>query len=133
MDKEQEFALNMRAYKPEVYNDMSDRELRELSCTLRMAIRLQIPGTVSTIVPMAIVMDIWGDMLQPMTKEERWEFASRVECEREFGHHTDHSDCQRIIWEMNHGANDAYEAYYGGLNREAEEAMLGRPLFPNEY
>ena len=110
MNKEQEFAESMRAYVPEVYGDTSDEDMRELSRTLRMAVRLQVPGTISTIVPMAIVSDIWGDMLQPM---DRREFAARVECESEFGHHTDHEDCARMLYDMQHAALDASLAYYG--------------------
>jgi hypothetical protein len=30
-------------------------------------------------------------------------------------------------------AQSAYDCYMDGLNREGEEEMLGRPLFPNEY
>ena len=59
----------------------------------------------------------------------------RVECDREFGvdHEHDAEECERILWEMSHGADAAYDAYADAYNREAEEESLGRPLFPNEY
>ena len=60
------------------------------------------------------------------------------DCDIEFGPHVhDDVECARILDEMENGANRAYEAYHDSyadaLNREAEEHMLGRPLFPNEY
>lgn len=56
------------------------------------------------------------------------EAMKRYECLSEFGPHEDHSDCERMLHDMANGCicDDAY-------NREAEETMLGRPLFPNEY
>lgn len=54
------------------------------------------------------------------------------DCDIEFGEHThDDIECARILDVMNNGypENDLRDA----LNREAEENMLGRPLFPNEY
>lgn len=57
------------------------------------------------------------------------------ECDREFGEHEhDDAECARMLDEMSGASVIAHmewerEAY----NREAEESMLGRPLFPNEY
>ena len=63
---------------------------------------------------------------------------TREACEAEFGpHEHDDEECARILDEMENGADRAYEAYWAAeaeaYNREAEENMLGRPLFPNEY
>jgi len=52
-------------------------------------------------------------------------------CFREFGPHDEHDDCERILADMNGGDDGSW--YADALNREAEEGMLGRPLFPNEY
>lgn len=42
-----------------------------------------------------------------------------------------------VPWVSPYDDYDDYDAYYDddpyGYNREAEESMLGRPLFPNEY
>ena len=56
------------------------------------------------------------------------------DCDIEFGEHEhDDAECQRMLDTMSGvGVDDGSwerEAY----NREAEEQMLGRPLFPNEY
>lgn len=53
-------------------------------------------------------------------------------CYREFGDH-DHDvvECSRILHDMSGGDDGSW--YADALNREAEENMLGRPLFPNEY
>lgn len=59
-----------------------------------------------------------------------------TECELEFGPHTEHADCAWLLDEMTHGADraaDAADDLARAYNREAEEQMLGRPLFPNEY
>ena len=58
-----------------------------------------------------------------------------LECYEEFGPHDhDPEECERILWVMNGGDTIAYmEAEQEAYSREAEEASLGRPLFPNEY
>ena len=53
-------------------------------------------------------------------------------CTEEFGPHEDHSECERIMDGMN-GYSDYDDGYAYSYNRELEEDMLGRPLFPNEY
>lgn len=53
------------------------------------------------------------------------------DCDIEFGVHVhDEAECQRILDDMSGGYDDGLA---DALNREAEESMLGRPLFPNEY
>jgi hypothetical protein len=53
------------------------------------------------------------------------------DCDAEFGpHEHDDVECARILADMSPDYDD-WEAR--ALNREAEENMLGRPLFPNEY
>lgn len=58
--------FNMIAYKPEVYGDWTYPQFDELASLLRMHIRLGVKPTVSTIVPISIVQEIWGHMLDPM-------------------------------------------------------------------
>jgi len=54
-------------------------------------------------------------------------------CDREFGpHEHDNAECERILHDMSGGYDDG-SWLADALNREAEESMLGRPLFPNEY
>jgi hypothetical protein len=78
-------------------------------------------------------MDFLTGNVTAAEERDLYDAGEISECEFEFGVHDDHSDCDRILDEMNYGASDAYDAYYGGYDREAEENMLGRPLFPNEY
>jgi len=53
-------------------------------------------------------------------------------CDREFGpHEHDEAECARILDTMSGGDDGSWLA--DAFNREAEEASLGRPLFPNEY
>ena len=57
-------------------------------------------------------------------------------CDLEFGEDHDHDDaeCARMLDEMSGGSMiDHMEWERDAYNREAEENMLGRPLFPNEY
>lgn len=55
-----------------------------------------------------------------------------LSCDFEFGidHEHDEMECNRLIDAMS-GEAEAQDDY--GMNREAEEQMLGRPLFPNEF
>lgn len=54
------------------------------------------------------------------------------ECDFEFGEHEhDDVECARLLDAMSGG--DYYDDYTDALSIEAEESMLGRPLFPNEY
>ena len=60
-------------------------------------------------------------------------FVEQRDCDIEFGiHEHDEAECQRILDTMS-GGYDAGSWLAESLNREAEESMLGRPLFPNEY
>jgi len=60
-------------------------------------------------------------------------FVEERPCDREFGiHEHDEAECPRILADMNGGYDDG-SWLADALNREAEEGMLGRPLFPNEY
>lgn len=59
------------------------------------------------------------------------EVLAHYDCYQEFGPHDGHSDCNRILDTMRGGYGGDDLAY--ALNRAAEEEMLGRPLFPNEY
>ena len=54
-------------------------------------------------------------------------------CMIEFGldHVHDAYECENTMYLMN--ANSEYDYYAEAYNRELEEDMLGRPLFPNEY
>lgn len=56
------------------------------------------------------------------------------ECDLEFGPH-DHNDaeCAQALDIMENGYGDPYQDDRDAYNREAEEEILGRPLFPNEY
>lgn len=54
-------------------------------------------------------------------------------CVLEFGWHDEHSDCQRMLDTMDGDYGDPDSWYADAYNREREEEMLGRPLFPNEY
>lgn len=55
-----------------------------------------------------------------------------ADCEDEFGPH-DHNDddCGQMLSIMIDGYFACEE--YGFFDRDAEEEVLGRPLFPNEY
>lgn len=64
---------------------------------------------------------------------ERHAPALLDECLAEFGPHDDHSNCAGMLATMNDGYYDHMEWEAEQYNREAEENMLGRPLFPNEY
>jgi hypothetical protein len=66
LNKEQTFAVNIRA----LGHEGTDEEIRQLSCYLRMMIRLQIPASNPLIVPMAIAADVWAGMLDPMPRAE---------------------------------------------------------------
>jgi hypothetical protein len=60
-------------------------------------------------------------------------FVEERPCDREFGiHEHDEAECERILHDMSGGYDDG-SWLADALNREAEESMLGRPLFPNEY
>lgn len=63
------------------------------------------------------------------------EIPDERDCDIEFGpHNHDDVECARILDEMNGESMRYYiEWERAAYNREAEENMLGRPLFPNEY
>lgn len=55
-------------------------------------------------------------------------------CDLEFGEDHNHDDAE-CAWMLEAMSGEAYydDGLADALNREAEENMLGRPLFPNEY
>jgi hypothetical protein len=56
------------------------------------------------------------------------------DCDLEFGAHVhDEAECQRLMDTMSGVGVDDGSWLADAYNREAEESMLGRPLFPNEY
>ena len=57
-------------------------------------------------------------------------------CEYEFGPHEDHSDCDRMLDEMQVGHAEAYDPSWDYPEYDPQTAFFereGRPQFPNEY
>lgn len=56
------------------------------------------------------------------------------DCDIEFGpdHNHDDDECDEMLYIMN-GGHLHYSDFADAYNREQEEYLLGRPLFPNEY
>lgn len=84
-------------------------------------------------------LEAQADNIKPPSRRRRrtgWISALKVArpCDVEFGgeHEHDDTECAWLLDAMN-GYEDYDDGYADALNREAEESMLGRPLFPNEY
>lgn len=76
--------------------------------------------------------EYWVQVRVGGTDDEPWtDLAIQWDCMIEFGLDHDHDavECERLMAMMN-DPMDGYDDFY---NRELEEDMLGRPLFPNEY